>query len=162
MEWLRDWVIQIAGIIVLGAICDMIMPRGDMKKYVKLVIGMVLVFAIIRPITGISVDSIDLDLPYERQERLTDLQNKLSTKERDDILKLYSQKLEKSVANCVFTKWGCEAQVKVEVEEQNEEKFGRVQYIRIKLEDKGVATENEIKEYIGEVFDVNRNRIDIE
>lgn len=37
MEWIRNWAMQVAGITVLAAICDVIMPRGNMQKYVRMV-----------------------------------------------------------------------------------------------------------------------------
>ena len=56
MEWLREWVMQLAGIILIGAVCDTLMADGDIKKYVKMVVGLVLVFAIVKPIVGFFPD----------------------------------------------------------------------------------------------------------
>ncbi len=41
MEWMRDWIMKIAGVILLNVMCDMVIPKGEMKKYVNIITGLI-------------------------------------------------------------------------------------------------------------------------
>ena len=161
MEWLRDWIMQIAGIIVLGAVCDMVINEGEMKKYVKMVMGLVLIFAIIKPITKASPDFGDFRLPQTAQVQAAELKNRLDEKERESLLNLYRQKLSKSIENEVYTKWKAGANVDVTVEEDDENRFGNINALTIEVADNVDISEKEIKEYLGERFGVNPKNIKV-
>ena len=161
LEWLRDWIMQIAGIIVLGAICDMIITEGEMKKYVKMVMGLVLIFAIIRPVTDISHDFVEFELPQKTQMQAAELKNRLGEKEQESLLRIYRQKLAKSVKNEIYTKWQADTKVDVTVEENDESRFGNIKTLTIEFAADCDIPKEEIKEYIGERFDVNPRNIKV-
>ena len=48
---MKAWIISVCGIALLTILCDVIVPDGNTKKYVRTVIGVVLSFAILMPIT---------------------------------------------------------------------------------------------------------------
>ncbi|CDQ39694.1 MULTISPECIES: stage III sporulation protein AF [Virgibacillus] len=50
MEMLIDWVTQIILFLLLAAIIDLIIPSGSMKKYIKLVVGLILILILLKPI----------------------------------------------------------------------------------------------------------------
>ncbi len=47
---LIDWVTQIILFLLLAAIIDLIIPSGSMKKYIKLVVGLILILILLKPI----------------------------------------------------------------------------------------------------------------
>lgn len=152
---------QIAGITVLGAVCDMIMTEGEMKKYVKMVMGLVLVFAIIQPITTASPDFAEFELPENTQRQAAELKNRLDEKEQESVLKIYRQKLAKSVENEIYTKWKVDAAADVTVEANDKEHFGNIKTITIEFVGSYDIADDAIKEYIGERFDVNPRNIKV-
>jgi len=81
MEWISNWIMQIAGIIVVGAICELIMVEGELKKYVKLVAGLVLMLTVIRPIIVISSNTFQLEIPKSERLKAVELKNRLDEKE---------------------------------------------------------------------------------
>ena len=161
MEWLRDWIMQIAGIIVLGAVCDIIITEGEMKKYVKMVMGLVLIFAIIQPVTKASPNLMEFKLPQTKQMRAAELKNRLGEKEQESLLKIYRQKVSKSVENEIYTKWKVQANADVTVEEDDQSRFGNIKTLTIEFVGNSDVSENEIKEYIGERFDVSIGKIKV-
>ncbi len=44
------WVISVSGIAILSVLCDVILPEGEMRKYIKTVFGIVVTLVIIQPI----------------------------------------------------------------------------------------------------------------
>ena len=47
------WVVTVAGIAILSVLCDVILPEGQTRKYVKTVFGVVVSLVIIQPLIGL-------------------------------------------------------------------------------------------------------------
>ena len=52
IEFLKNWIEQIAIAIVIVSIIELILPSGNLKKYIKIVLGIYVVFCIISPFTN--------------------------------------------------------------------------------------------------------------
>lgn len=50
MEFITDWIAQIIIFILLATIIDLLIPNIGMKKYIKLVIGLILILILLAPI----------------------------------------------------------------------------------------------------------------
>ncbi len=161
LDWLRDWIMQIAGIIVLGTVCDMIINDGEMKKYVKMVMGLILIFAMIQPVTKVSSNLMEFKLPQTTQIQAAELKNRLGEKEQESLLKLYRQKLKKSVENEIYTKWKVNAVADVVVEENNENRFGDIRGLNVQFEGNCDVSEKVIKESLSERFGVSPKYIKV-
>ena len=44
------WVVTVAGIAIFSVLCDVILPEGQTRKYVKTVFGLVVTLVIVQPI----------------------------------------------------------------------------------------------------------------
>lgn len=49
MEWLKEWVRHLVTLVILAATLEMALPSSNMKRYVKLTMGLVILFAMISP-----------------------------------------------------------------------------------------------------------------
>ena len=67
IEWISRWAEQIVVAVIIATVIEMILPNGNNKKYVKVVIGIYILFTIISPIiTKISGKNlIDLEFDYQ-------------------------------------------------------------------------------------------------
>ena len=75
MEWISDWAGGIIIAVIIGTVIEMILPEGSSKKYIKVVIGVYVVFTIVTPVitkfTGKTVevsDILDLDTYIKEAE----------------------------------------------------------------------------------------------
>jgi stage III sporulation protein AF len=59
MHYLTQWVSNIIVFILLAMIVDMMMPDSSMKKYTKMVTGLLLIAIILTPIVKLSSENID-------------------------------------------------------------------------------------------------------
>jgi stage III sporulation protein AF len=59
MHYLTQWVSNIIVFILLAMIVDMLMPDSSMKKYTKMVTGLLLIAIILTPIVKLSSENID-------------------------------------------------------------------------------------------------------
>ena len=75
VEWISNWAESIIVAVIIATIIEMILPEGNSKKYIKVVIGVYVLFTIITPVinkfTGEDVqvsDILDLDTYIEEAE----------------------------------------------------------------------------------------------
>ncbi len=161
MDMMCNWIMQIAGIIVLGAVCDALMTDGEMKKYVKLVVGLVLTFAVIRPVVNFSADEFRFELPQTKRIAALEYKQSLEKDEQQMLLRTYRQKLAEKIENTVLTGWNIDSSVQVEVEEENNSTFGSVKSVRLKA-DMGGANKDDVIRKISLDFGVEPDNIHIE
>lgn len=67
MEVIKNWVAQIVYVSVLAALAEFLIPNSSIKKYVKVVIGLVVMMTIINPVLNFLKGGIDVNnfLPKE-------------------------------------------------------------------------------------------------
>ena len=68
ITFLKTWSNQIIVAVIIETIIEMILPNGNNKKYIKMVIGIYVLFTIIQPIiTKVTGNNIEIsDFNYER------------------------------------------------------------------------------------------------
>ena len=71
INFLSNWIEGIAIAAIIASIFEMIIPNGNIKKYIKVILGIYVVFSIIAPF----VDSKAL---YSIKQKLKNMKNKLS------------------------------------------------------------------------------------
>ena len=52
IAFLKTWVSQIIVAVIIATIIELILPNGNNKKYIKMIIGMYVLFTIIQPIAS--------------------------------------------------------------------------------------------------------------
>ena len=55
-----QWVVTVAGIAILSVLCDVILPEGQTRKYIKTVVGIIVTIVMLQPILNLANNSIDL------------------------------------------------------------------------------------------------------
>ena len=61
IDFLETWANQIIVAVIIGTIIEMLLPNGNNKKYIKMVIGTYVLFTIIQPIiTKVAGNSLDI------------------------------------------------------------------------------------------------------
>ncbi len=163
MEWLRQWILTIAGTIIIGSLCDMIVPESSIKKYVRLVTGLILVLAVVGPFTDISPGEIGSLGEEETRRRAVEFQNSLGERERFEVIRLYREKLCSSIENDIKTEENEDIEVKVQVEEDDEKRFGEIIGVSVVLRDESVQGERykQIKNIISEKYGVDEKNVKI-
>lgn len=87
IEFLSSWAQEIIVAVIIATLIEMILPNSSSKKYVKVVIGMYILFTIVSPIIkkvggkDINLNTIDIE-KYEQQISKSD--NTISRKFEDN------------------------------------------------------------------------------
>lgn len=106
MEWISNWAETIIIAVIIGTIIEMILPEGSSKKYIKVVVGVYILFTIISPVITkfsgktLSVsDIIDLDKYIEEVEEKQTAQNLLQEENSASIRDIYAGNLKADIQN---------------------------------------------------------------
>lgn len=159
MHALKGWILNIAATIVFVTIVEIMVPEGSTRKYVGLVVGLMVIFAIINPLLTILSGDFDLgqnillitDAIHIRDVSLQI--DKLKQGNRGSILGLYKSNLEEQIKRDFQNSGlGEEVLVEVEIDEQQDSGyFGKIIGMNIVLQDR---PDNDSLEDIVRVEDV--------
>lgn len=88
---MEQWVLTVAGIAILSVLCDIILPEGQTRKYVKTVFGVVVTLVIVLPIVNLfnenfTFSSVTESQPTVQQQYLDSIDGRLQ-REKEQSLK---------------------------------------------------------------------------
>lgn len=108
VEWLSNWAGAIIVAVIIGTIIEMILPEGNSKKYIKVVIGIYILFTIISPViskfTGKSIavsDVLDITEYIEESAASSKIENTLDTQNEQNIKEIYMDSLKRDIKSKV-------------------------------------------------------------
>lgn len=64
---MAEWVLSVAGIAILSVICDVILPEGETRKYIRTVFGIAVTLVIVQPVVGLLSGNTTWDSPVQQQ-----------------------------------------------------------------------------------------------
>ncbi len=65
---LSTWIISIAGVICLSVIVELVLPEGQMNKYIKGTFSFIIIFVIIMPIPSLLGKELDFSNIFDYEE----------------------------------------------------------------------------------------------
>ena len=145
IEILRPWIMNIVIVIFFLLLTDMILPEGNIKQYVKVILGLFIILVIIEPLTGIKSISTNFENIYIETAAFleTDSINMgveaLNNYHKEKALELYKENIEKSVVNTVSKELSIDSsmiKVQLELEDDTDAYSGMIEYIIISIPDK--------------------------
>lgn len=105
VSFISSWAQQIIFAVIIGTILQMLLPDGKNKKYIKIIIGVYVLFAIISPVVGKNID-LNLD---EFNLTLDNTTTSLDETNQDEITNLYIVNLKQDIISKLSNKgYGCE------------------------------------------------------
>lgn len=133
-SWLKDLVILFA----LISLIDLIMPKGDMKKYINFTIGLLIIFTVINPFVNIGRFNFNLD--DEILKNLGDI-NKVDLKDsslileeqEEEIEKIYKKKISEKI-NEIVREYNNSQIYQIDINiDRSEENYGRIKSLDLIL-----------------------------
>lgn len=106
IEWISNWAEAIVIAVIIATIIEMILPEGSSKKYIKVVIGVYILFTIVSPVitefTGKSLavsDTIDLNKYIDEVKEKEKANNFLQEDNSASIREIYIGNLKADIQN---------------------------------------------------------------
>ena len=177
IKFLSNWIEQIALTVIIVSIIELILPNGNLKKYIKVILGVYIIFCIISPFVNktklYNIQNIDIN-KYAQNTSDTK-ENQTSINER--IKEIYIEQLKKDISVKVkesgYKVSKCDIEAELDSEGKNpgihkinlvlNKNIGSVEKIEIgtKKEENNNAEEEKIKENIAKYYEIDENLINI-
>lgn len=152
LDFLRTWITNIAVIIIFAAFLEMLLPNSDMKRYVKVIIGLLVLLVIIKPF--IMIKDINMSFKHNVLETsrfldrntINDESSNISVYQNEQALELYKANLKKQIIRTVLShgKFSEDAiAVNLDIENNmTSQDFGKILNLEVEVKDvKGLAVQ---------------------
>lgn len=143
-NFIREWLKDIVVLFVIISLVELIIPKGNMKRYVDFIIGIVIVFTVISPFTKMFNFDINLDKEIEK------FSNNIVTKEgvktqNKQIEEIFKKSLAKDIEEIVSENTNYKIKDINVVTKPDEQNLLLIQNISIILDTENKSNEKEIK-----------------
>ena len=143
MEFITSWAEGIIIAVIIGTILEMLLPNGNSKKYIKVVIGVYIVFNIVSPViskfTGseFKLDSVIDINKYEDKISSYEIDTKnLENTNNSNIKEVYILNLKKDIKAKIEEKGYIVNTIQIEIENTDEYKVKNINMTISKRENK--------------------------
>lgn len=107
IEWLNEWAQGIIVAVIIATIIELILPKGNSKKYVKVIVGIYILFTIISPVIAkvkgneLNVDEILDTKKFEKELEKSNskISEKLESNNSRSIKDIYVSNLTTDIKN---------------------------------------------------------------
>lgn len=135
VSFISSWLKDIVVLFILISIVELVMPKGNMKRYIDLIIGLLIIFTIITPFAKLRNKEFNLDDAVFKFANSGDL---LDIKEEDfhleqekQVERLYKEKLKNEIVELIqeesiYTI----GEIFLEIS-HGEENYGEIEYLEI-------------------------------
>ncbi|WP_408954657.1 stage III sporulation protein AF [Natroniella sp. ANB-PHB2] len=179
MDQLREWVKNIVLVILFSNFIQMLVPSGQMKSFVKVIIGFFIILVVLNPILSLArypQQILNLDLFSIQKpsfDEVLEYGESLKREQDNEIRDEYEQRLGKQIESFIEFNFQIESTVKLSLDQENElEKIkiraqkGRINPVNIDLsqEDKDSKSdqkEKKIKELITNFYGLNLEQVEV-
>lgn len=157
VNFLTLWVKDIVIVFVLISIIEIIIPNGNMKKYIDMVIGFLIIIVIISPFIKLIHQNFNMDkriLQTTQEQVKLDYNNKLGITQEEQMETIYLEKLEGEIIDLIDENNDYEVESLDISIYKDEERYGNIKGIQINLKE---TEEKEEKNMDGIIIDNIKN-----
>ncbi len=139
MKWISIWAQQIIVAVIVATIIEMILPKGNNKKYIKTVIGVYILFTIILPVLAnsfsenLQVNLSEYEKYFEESETYTELSKNFENSNNENIENTYVISLKQDIKEKLKNKAYSANKIHLEVELEDEQRYGEIKNMEIEI-----------------------------
>lgn len=156
--------------IIIGTVIEMILPEGNCKKYIKVVIGIYIVFTIVSPVitkfTGenISVsEELELDKYVQEAESSVATGNAINADNQNNIMSMYISGLKEDIAAKLKTKEYEVSNIEIEIADTENYTINSISLQAVRLQEDKETDEPETQESVNTVKKIESvEKVDID
>lgn len=144
VSFISSWLKDIVVLFILISIAELIMPKGNMKRYINLVIGLLIIFTIVNPFAKLMKLDFNLDqaiFNYSKSDDYLNNDEKFYMQQEKQIESLYKEKISNEMIELVEDKTEYKVvDISIGIIE-SKEKYGEIDYIKL-IVDKNKETKS--------------------
>ena len=167
INWITNWAEAIIIAVVIATIIEMILPEGNCKKYIKVVIGVYILFTIISPVitkfTGKTVsvsDLIDLSKYVDEVKEKEKSQNLLAQNNETNIKDMYISNLKTDIKSKLKGKGYTTKNINLDVSNDENYTLNKI-YLSVSKIDENEEADNTQTNEISKIETVNEVNVSI-
>ncbi len=167
MEWISGWIQGIIIAVIIGTIIEMILPEGNSKKYIKVVIGVYILFSIVSPvITKVTGNDFKIANVFELDEYIeasnSNSYQDLNKGQEEQIRNIYQNSLKNDMKEKIKAKGYDVVEINLDIENNEQYTLKKITLRLKKQIEKEETTENNNQNLVSSVENVNKIQIQIE
>lgn len=145
MEWFSSWSKGIVIAVIISTLVEMIIPDNNSKKYIKIIIGIFIVYTIISPIIekllGQDINEyIEVDNYIQASSSNVEGKKDFQAKANESIKKIYVQNLQNDIKTKLKSKGYIAESININI--SNDDSYN-IEKIEVKINEKVAVNENE-------------------
>lgn len=167
INWITNWAEAIIIAVVIATIIEMILPEGNCKKYIKVVIGVYILFTIISPVitkfTGKTVsvsDLIDLSKYVDEVKEKEKSQNLLAQNNETNIKDMYISNLKTDIKSKLKGKGYTTQNINLDISNDENYTLNKI-YLSVSKIDENEETDNTQTNEVSKIEIVNEVNVSI-
>ena len=167
INWITNWAETIIIAVVIATIIEMILPEGNCKKYIKVVIGVYILFTIISPVitkfTGKTVsvsDLIDLSKYVDEVKEKEKSQNLLAQNNETNIKDMYISNLKTDIKSKLKGKGYTTKNINLDVSSDENYTLNKI-YLSVSKIDENEEADNTQTNEVSKIETVNEVNVSI-
>ena len=167
INWITNWAEAIIIAVVIATIIEMILPEGNCKKYIKVVIGVYILFTIISPVitkfTGKTVsvsDLIDLSKYVDEVKEKEKSQYLLAQNNETNIKDMYISNLKTDIKSKLKGKGYNTQNINLDISNDENYTLNKI-YLSVSKIDKNEETDNTQTNEVSKIETVNEVNVSI-
>lgn len=167
INWITNWAEAIIIAVVIATIIEMILPEGNCKKYIKVVIGVYILFTIISPVitkfTGKTVsvsDLIDLSNYVDEVKKKEKSQNLLAQNNETNIKDMYISNLKTDIKSKLKGKGYTTQNINLDVSNDENYTLNKI-YLSVSKIDENEEADNTQTNEVSKIETVNEVNVSI-
>lgn len=167
INWITNWAEAIIIAVVIATIIEMILPEGNCKKYIKVVIGVYILFTIISPVitkfTGKTVsvsDLIDLSKYVDEVKEKEKSQNLLAQNNETNIKDMYISNLKTDIKSKLKGKGYNTKNINLDVSNDENYTLNKI-YLSVSKIDENEEADNTQTNEVSKIETVNEVNVSI-
>lgn len=145
IKFLSSWAKGVGVTIVVVSIFEMLLPNNNTKKYIRMVLGVYVIFNIISPFIQ-NKEIFDLDNIHLEEYQTAETSTVDQTSMDERIKKLYEEELEKDITKKIKEKGFEVTKCKVSTQIADNEEESKINKIKLVIEKKKEAQQEEPEE----------------
>ena len=131
MEWFSSWIQGIIIAVVISTIIEMVLPEGNSKKYIKVVIGVYILFSIVSPaITKLTGNSFEVSDIFNIDEYIeassSNTYQNLEQSQEEQIKEIYISSLKSDMKEKIESKGYIVENITLEVADNEEYTLNKI------------------------------------
>lgn len=61
LVWVRQWIANVIALVFLATLLELLLPRGNLQRFVRVVMGLLVMLAVLQPVFSLTAEGFGLD-----------------------------------------------------------------------------------------------------